>query len=348
MINRRTGWARALTLVAAVSLAGLVLAACGGEYTQSALEPRSDFARSLDDLFRLIFWWAAAVFVVVEGALLFTIIRFRDRPGAEKPKPVHGNTALEIAWTLAPAIVLMLIAIPTIKTIWIVDQPPPGDPLVVEAIGHQWWWEFRYPEQGIVTANELHLPVDRTVDIRLTSADVIHSFWIPRLGGKRDAMPGHETFVWFKPDSVGTYTGQCAEFCGMAHALMKMELVVEEQADFDSWAESMSTPVVLPAPADSADEAARLLAAGSLAFQQGGCIACHRIAGTPAQGVLGPDLTHIGSRRTIAAGILENTPQEMARWIRDPQAIKPGVLMPSMGLSEEQIQTIVAYLQGLE
>lgn len=161
-------------------------------------------------------------------------------------------------------------------------------------------------------------------------------------------MPGHETFLWFRPDSTGTYTGQCAEFCGLGHALMKMELVVEEQGDFDLWTESMLSEVVLPAPEDTANDAALLLAAGAQAFQRGGCVACHRIAGTPAQGPLGPDLTHVGSRRTIAAGILENTPEEMARWIRDPQAIKPGVLMPNMGLSEAQIETIVAYLQALE
>ncbi|MEE9208146.1 MAG: cytochrome c oxidase subunit II [Gemmatimonadota bacterium] len=330
-----------------VAAAGFLLSACGGEYTQSAMVPRSDFARNVDELFRGIFWWAVAVFVLVEGALLVAVLRFREKPGADEPKPVHGNTVLEITWTLAPAIVLILIAIPTIRSIWLVDRPPTTEAMVVEVIGHQWWWEFRYPELGVVTANEMHLPVGRTVDVRLRSADVIHSFWFPQMGGKRDVIPGHETFVWFTPDSTGRYTGQCAEFCGIAHALMKMELVVEEPDAFESWAESMGAEVVLPA-ADDTTESGALLAAGSRAFMSGGCIACHTIAGTLARGVLGPDLTHIGGRRTIASGILENTPEEMARWIRDPQAVKPGVLMPTMGLSVEQIQTITTYLQGLK
>ncbi len=347
LVDKKFGAARYAKAILGVAAAGLLVSACGGEYTQSALVPRSDFARNLDALFRGIFWWALAVFILVEGALVVAVLRFRERPGADKPKPVHGNTLLEITWTLAPAIVLILIAIPTIRSIWLVDRPPTAEAMVVEAIGHQWWWEFRYPELGVVTANEMHLPVGRTVDVRLRSADVIHSFWFPQMGGKRDVIPGHETFLWFTPDSTGLYTGQCAEFCGIAHALMKMELVVEEPAAFETWVESMRAEVALPAAGDST-EAGALMTAGSQAFMSGGCIACHTIAGTLAQGVLGPDLTHVGGRRTIAAGILENSPEEMARWIRDPQAIKTGVLMPTMGLSEEQIQTIVAYLQGLK
>lgn len=323
-------------------LAVFALSGCGGPFPQSALDPGSDFAWKLQDLFQGIFIWAVVVFVLVEAALIIAIFRFRERPGGPTPKATHGNTILEISWTLAPVIVLVLIAIPTIRTIWDVDRPPRGESLVVEAIGHQWWWEFRYPDLGIVTANELHVPVGRQVDVRLTSADVIHSFWFPRIGGKRDVIPGHETQVWFTVDSAGRYLGQCAEFCGMSHALMKMEMVADEPADFETWVAGQRAEAAV-ATMDSA-----VAADGQQAFMRGGCIACHAVRGTVAQGVLGPDLTHVGSRRRIAAGILDNTPENLERWIRDPQSVKPGALMVVPELDDETVRQIVAYLQNLQ
>ena len=359
----------ALPIFAIVALAAL-LSGCGGPFPQSALRPASDFATSLDDLFRGIFFWAVIVFVLVEGALLVAVFRFRDREGKRTAKHVHGNTIMEIAWTIAPALILVLIAVPTIRTIWEVDRPT-TDPeaLLIEAVGRQWWWEFRYPELGIVTANEIHVPVGRTVDIRLTSADVIHSFWFPRAGGKRDVIPGHENQLWFKMDSVGVFPGQCAEFCGISHALMKMEMVSESPEEFAAWVSGQQRSALgtgetapppepgevaegeeAPAPqADPLDPGLRsILDAGNQAFLGSGCIACHRIEGTVAAGVLGPDLTHVGSRRTIAAGILENTPENLVRWLRDPAALKPGVLMPTMNLDEDTIRTLVAYLESLK
>jgi cytochrome c oxidase subunit 2 len=317
-----------------------VLGACGGPFPQSALDPASDFAWKLQDLFEGIFLWAVVVFVLVEGALIVAILRFRERAEGPAPKATHGNTVLEIAWTLAPALVLVLIAIPTVKTIWDVDRPARGESLVVEAIGHQWWWEFRYPELGIVTANELHIPVGEQIDVRLTSADVIHSFWFPRLGGKRDVIPGHETQIWFTADSAGLYLGQCAEFCGLSHALMKMELMAESPEDFQAWAEGQLADAVV------ADSIA--FAEGSQAFMQGGCIACHAVRGTIAQGVIGPDLTHVGSRRRIAAGILDNTPENMERWIRNSREVKPGSLMVVPELDDDTMRRIVEYLHGLK
>ncbi|MDT8435114.1 MAG: cytochrome c oxidase subunit II [Gemmatimonadota bacterium] len=372
----------------AVATIAVLLASCGGPFPQSALEPASDFAVLLDDLFRGIFFWAVIVFVLVEGALLVAIFRFRDREGRRRPRAVHGNTLLEISWTLAPALVLVLIAVPTFRAIWSVDRPTTDpDALVVEAIGHQWWWEFRYPELGVVTANEMHVPVGRTIDVRLTSADVIHSFWFPRAGGKRDVIPGRENHLWFRMDSTGVFYGQCAEFCGLSHALMKMEMVSETPEEFAAWVEAQRRPAFgtePPAPpatsaeaTDDADgdaapgggqespppagaeadtggvwltpEQRRIVEAGQQAFLSSGCIACHRVAGTPAAaGVLGPDLTHVGSRRTIAAGILENTPENMAAWLRDPAAVKPGVLMPALDLDEETIRALTAWLDILE
>jgi cytochrome c oxidase subunit 2 len=326
--------------VALLALAALVLGACGGPFPQSALDPASDFAWKLQDLFNGILFWAVIVFVLVEGALVVAILRFRERPGGPEPKATHGNTLLEISWTLAPALVLVLIAIPTIKTIWDVDRPARGESIVVEAIGHQWWWEFRYPDLGVVTADEMHIPVGQQIDVRLTSADVIHSFWFPRLGGKRDVIPGHETQIWFTADSAGLYLGQCAEFCGLSHALMKMELVAESPEDFQAWVEGQRADAVVT------DSAA--FAEGSQAFLQGGCIACHTVRGTIAQGVIGPDLTHVGSRRRIAAGILDNTPENMEHWIRNSRDVKPGSLMVVPELDDETVRRIVAYLQGLK
>ncbi|MFQ5689701.1 MAG: cytochrome c oxidase subunit II [Gemmatimonadota bacterium] len=317
----------------------LTLLACGGEYPQSALHPNSDFATRLDDLFVQIFWWAVGVFVIVEGLLVYVLRRFRERPGAERPRPVHGHTALEIGWTLPPALILVAIAIPTIRTIFVVDSPPPGDALTIEVVGKQWWWEFRYPAQGIVTANEVHIPVGVTVDFRLNTADVIHSFWVPRLGGKRDLVPGRENRIWLAADSAGTYSGQCAEFCGLQHALMGFRVVVQPAEEFRGWVARMQQPATEPEDP--------LAVEGKELFLNGPCIACHRIEGTVAQGSVGPDLTHVGSRRTIVAGRLENNDENLARWISNSQEIKPGNLMPKQDLKDDDVLRLVAYLRGL-
>lgn len=325
-------------------LAGLalVLAGCGGPFPQSTLSPVSDFATSIDQLFRSIFWWAVVVFVVVEGLLVYVLFRFRDRGGDEKPEPVHGNAALEVGWTLAPAVILVLIAVPTIRTIWEVDSPPEDtDALQVEVVGHQWWWEFRYPELDVTTANELHVPVGRTVHLHLTSDDVIHSFWVPRIGGKRDVNPGQTTQLWFTADSAGVYPGQCAEFCGTSHALMKMEVVARDSAAFARWAARQRRPAEEPE-----SELAR--AGKELFMGPAVCFSCHRVRGTMAEGDIGPDLTHVGSRRKIAAGIVENDSAGLARWLEDPQSVKPANLMQMRDLTDEEIRKLIAYVQSLE
>lgn len=313
--------------------------ACGGEYPQSALHPTSDFADRLDGLFDQIFWLAVVVFVLVEGVLLYAIFRFRDRPGRGRPEPVHGHTALEIGWTFAPALILVIIAIPTIRTIFVVDNPPPDGALVVEVVGRQWWWEVRYPELGVVTANEAHFPVGRTIDVRVRSGDVLHSFWIPKLGGKRDLVPGRENRIWFRPDSTGVFWGQCAEYCGTSHALMSFRAVVEEPAEFDAWVARNLAPAAQPA-----EPQAR---AGFAVFMSSACVGCHAVRGTQAQAVIGPDLTHFGSRLTIAAGVLDNNAENLSRWLRDPLEVKPGNRMGRIQLTEEQIQQLAAYLLSL-
>ena len=322
-------------LVGAVAIVG-----CSGEYPQSALHPTSDFADRLDDLFRQILWWAVGVFVVVEGVLVYTLVRWRERPGRGRPEEVHGHILMEVGWTLAPALILVAIAIPTIRTIFVVDRPT-TDPaaLTVEVIGRQWWWEFRYPELGIVTANEAHVPVGRTVDLRLRSADVVHSFWIPKLGGKRDVVPGRENHLWFRPDSVGVFWGQCAEYCGTAHALMGARVIVDTPEDFEAWAAANAAGAQSPSDAQAR--------AGQGIFMTNACVSCHTVRGTGAQGRFGPDLTHFGSRLTIGAGVLENGLENLIRWIDSTQHVKPGNLMPEVELSEEQVARLAAYLLSL-
>lgn len=327
-------------------LAPLAIAACSGDpYPQSTLHPTSDSGRAIDALYRQIFWWAVAVFVVVQSALIVTIIRFRNRPGAGEAKQIHGNTAVEIAWTLAPAVILVAIAIPTIKTIFQVAGDAPADAVQIEVIGHQWWWEYRYPELGVVTANELHLPQGRPVALAISSADVIHSFWAPKLHGKRDAMPGRITRLAFTPDSVGTFLGQCAEFCGASHANMRLRVMVETPQAFDAWvANQTSAPTAV-------DSAQAMILAGEAAFKKirdpanHSCIVCHTMAGVSG-GVAGPNLSHVGSRTTIASGTLPNDSDGLARWLRDPLSEKPGSLMPKIGLTDDEIAALVAYLQS--
>jgi cytochrome c oxidase subunit 2 len=332
---------RKRTLVGvAVTMLLVMLSACGGEYPQSTLHPTADFGSEIDRLFMTIVWWALGVFVVVETALIVAIIKFRDRPGAPVPKYVHGSTVLEISWTLAPAIVLIFIAVPTIRTIFRTDTTPPENALQVDVIGHQWWWEFRYPGLGIVTANEMRVPAGEPVTLVMTSQDVIHSFWAPKLGGKRDVMPGRTTRISFTPDSLGSFMGQCAEFCGASHANMRMRVIVEDSAGFAAWvAQERSAP---PAEETLSGD----VAAGLGVFRTKGCIACHTVEGVAA-GVLGPNLTHVGSRATIASGILPNTAEGLARWIRDPLGEKPGSLMPPMPMTDEELSALVAYLQSL-
>jgi cytochrome c oxidase subunit 2 len=317
------------------------LAACAAEqFPQSTLHPYSDFSRALAELFTDIFWWAVVVFVIVEGLLLFSVIRYRARPGAAAPKAVHGHTLLEIGWTLAPALILVFIAVPTIRTIFRTDGSAPPGALRVEVVGHQWWWEFRYPALAIRTANELHLPAGRPVALEMTSADVIHSFWAPGLGGKRDVIQGRINRLSFTPETTGTFLGQCAEFCGASHANMRLRVMVETDSAFRAWAASEQSGPAQPVPGSLEER-------GKQAYARGACIACHTVAGV-SSGTVGPNLTHVGRRQTIASGLFDNTAENLRRWIENAPALKPGALMPAMALTPEDRDAIVAYLQSLK
>lgn len=320
----------------------LVLTGCSGPFPQSVFAPKSDYSTAIDGLFWNIFWWAVVVFVIVETLLIVAIVRYRARSGAAAPKPVHGHTALEIGWTLAPALILVFIAVPTMRTIFATAGHAPEGALRVEVIGRQWWWEFRYPDLGIVTANELHLPVQTPVRLAMTSGDVIHSFWAPALGGKRDVTQGRTTYIAFTADSTGAFLGQCAEFCGASHANMRLRVFVESDSVFRAWAAHQREPAPPPAPGSVAERGREL-------FVRSGCIACHTVAGVPqARGFMGPNLTHFGTRTTFASALFPNTADYLRRWIADSRAVKPGSMMPPTAMSQDDLGAVVAYLQSLK
>ncbi len=343
----------------------LIFAGCtAGKYPQSTLNPKTDFTSMVDHVFMTTVRYAVVVFILVEGALVFAIFKFRGKPTDPEPKQTHGNTTVEIVWTVIPAVILALIAVPTIRGIFRTSEIP-ADAIRIEVIGHQWWWEFRYPDLKVVTANELHVPSGKKVVLLMTTADVLHSFWTPQLAAKRDVFPGRHTSLWFTAPDSGRYDGQCAEFCGIQHARMGFVIYVNSPPGFDSWVarQQVGSPMVnggkvavdSTAPADTAGQAARaerdsLMAKGTAIFLSGGCIGCHAMVGTPMagqMGVVGPNLSHVGSRSTLVANLMPNTEENLARWLRDPQALKPGALMKlPRKLTEDEITTLVAYLEA--
>lgn len=327
-------------LVVGLPLLLLALPLAGCSSTQSILEPASTNARDITGLFYTIFYVALAIFIVVEGLLVYFVVRYQRRAGTELPEQIHGNTPVEIAWTLAPALVLAVVFVLTVRTMTAVNvTAQPASTLNVRVIGHQWWWEYQYPDMNIVTANDLHIPVGEVVHITLESDNVIHSFWVPQLTGKTDVVPGHQNTTWLRAETAGEYHGQCAEFCGAQHAHMLFQVIAQPRADFDAWAKQQQTP-----PAAPSADAAR----GADVFAKGACIGCHTIQGTKGQGKVGPNLTHFGSRLTIGAGALNNTPENLALWLKNPQAVKPENDMPNLGLSDVDIQSLVAYLESLK
>lgn len=326
-------------LLLTVSLA--LLAAGCNPYPQNIFERKSEFAIELDDLFYGLLIAAGFVFVTVEGALIYAAVRYRRRDGDRLPPQTHGNTTLEILWTAAPAVVLAIVLFFSTRTIFATQAPAPADSMQINVIGHRFWWEFQYPDLGVVTANEVHMPIGQTVNFAMRSADVIHSFWIPALGGKRDVLPSHTNYLWWTPNATGTFPGQCAELCGQSHAQMRARALVQTPEDFEGWVAQQRQPAVTPPPGSPA-------ALGADLFQQRGCAACHTVSGTAAAGKVGPDLTHFGSRTTVAAGVLESTPENIAAWLADPPKIKPDSAMPKLGLSPEDTTALVAYLQALK
>lgn len=340
MVAARTkGWRNRRTPVLAATLL-LALAGCAENAPQDFLEPEGPVARTIDGLQKPVFLVAGVVFVLVEGLIVFAMFKFRDRPGRAEPEQVHGNTRLEVGWTLIPALILFVIAVPTIKTIFDLSNTDAGA-LQVKVIGHQFWWEYQYEDSGVVTANELVMPTGRPVELTLESVDVIHSYWVPKLAGKTDVIPGRTNRMSFEADRPGTYLGQCAEFCGLSHANMRNVAVAMAPADFDRWLADQQRPP--PAPAEGS-----LAAEGLTVFNSRGCSGCHTIQGV-SQGNIGPNLTKFATRGTFAGSIFKNNPDDLRTWLRDPQAAKPGNLMriPGAPLSSDEITKLIAYLETL-
>jgi cytochrome c oxidase subunit 2 len=326
-----------------------LLVGCGEDhvrrYPQTTFHPTTEFARTSDFLFKLSLGLGIGVGVLVLGIMCWFLWRFRYHPGAGEPKQIHGNTRLEVAWTLIPAVILAIIAVPTVKAIFETQREPPANALTIEVIGKQWWWEFRYPQPNgdtVVTANEIHVPVGRPVHLVLKSDNVLHSFWVPQMGGKRDLITNRVNHLVFTPEEPGVYYGQCAEFCGTSHSLMRMRLIAHAPGGFEQWLANEARPAVEPLPGDSA------VALGKQLVTTGACAGCHTIKGTNMNMRVGPSLTHFGRRRTLAGGIMPNDAESLRRWLSDPPGVKPGSKMPNLQLTQQQITYISAYLQSLQ
>ena len=307
--------------------------------------PASTPARSIFGVSMFVLWISAAIFVVVFALLVYAAIRFRSRPtdDGREPPQVYGSTQIELAWTVIPVLIVAVLFLATARVIHAVqDAPKPASALDVTVIGHQFWWEFRYPKLGIVTANELHIPASDPAHptatfLELLSADTDHSFWVPELGGKTDLIPNRVNHMWMDPARPGLYLGQCAQYCGTQHAKMLLRVSVDRPEDFAAWVRAQQQ-----VPAQD-----QKVQAGKHIFETTACINCHAVGGTPANGRFGPDLGHLMSRSTLASGAAENTAANLRLWIRNPDAIKPGSLMPAMQLSDADLDALVGYLETL-
>ena len=328
---------------AVVAFLAISLSGCGFATAQSPLNPAGPVAQIQAGLITSSFWIMMIVSAVVFTALVVAVIRFRARPGQRGlPPQTEGNNRVEFLWTVTPAIILALMMIGTIKESFVLGKIyPASQALQVDVTGHQFWWEFQYPSANITTANELHIPVGEKVELVLTSADVMHSFWVPRLGGKTDLIPGRTNYMWIEASQPGIYHGQCAEFCGTGHADMRITVDAEPPARYAAWVQSMSHPVSIPPKSNT------LAYQGYLDFAAAGCSSCHTIAGTNYNGAVGPNLTDLSDRLMIAANLIPNTLANREAWIHDPQAVKPGALMPNLHLPMNEVRAIATYLGTL-
>jgi cytochrome c oxidase subunit 2 len=329
--------------LACVASFATILAGCSDEgRPMTTLAPKSDLAQWIQRLFIEVTAWDALIFVIVVVAFVLALFMFSTRVGEAAPaSTASSDLSLEIAWTVGPALILLMISIPTVRTIFR-SQPDvsPPDAMKIKVIGHQWWWEVLYPD-GVKTSNELHIPANRPIRLELLAADVIHSFWVPQLGGKRDLVPGQINALTFVATVPGMYPGQCAEFCGLSHANMRFRVFVDTPDEFAKWDKAQLAGPVTP-PADN-----QLAGQGAKIFVDSPCTTCHAIQGV-SKGYIGPDLTHFGSRTTLAAGVLQNSPDNVARWIMNPQDVKPGANMPALLLPGPQMNALVAYLESLK
>ena len=310
----------------------------------SIFSPVSSPASSIHELSLFVIAVTVAIFAVVFSLLVYSVVRFRskrDDDGREPPQ-VYGSNQVELAWTVIPVLIVVILFMATARVIASIQKAQPANAIEDVAIGHQFWWEFRYPALKVITANELHVPLSdpnhpTPTVIKLTSADTDHSFWVPRLAGKTDLIPNRVNSTWIDPHQTGVYLGQCAQYCGTQHAKMLLRVYVQSNEEFNRWVQEQIQHARIT---DTVSEGQRI-------FEMTACVNCHTVAGTVADGRFGPDLTHIMSRDTIASGAAPNTPENLRLWIRNPSAIKPGCRMPAMALSDQEVIAVAAYLETL-
>ena len=336
--------AGSLLLIGFFLAAGLCMAAPKDNPISSIFDARSTPAQSIRHLSYFVLTVTGIIFAVVFGLLTYAVVKFRSRGNDQRePAQVYGSTQIEISWTIIPILIVVVLFLVTARVIHAVqDAPKPAEAVDVTAIGHQFWWEFRYPGLGVVTANELHIPVSDVSHplptfLKLLSADTDHSFWVPQLAGKTDLIPNRVNEMWLDPQETGLFLGQCAQYCGTQHAKMLLRVYVDTPADFKTWINAQQQTAIR-------DEK---VAEGRRVFETTACLNCHAITGTNGDGRFGPDLSHLMSRHTIAAGAAENTPQNLRLWIQNPDAIKPGSLMPAMKLNDSDLDALLRYLETL-
>jgi cytochrome c oxidase subunit 2 len=359
----RPWWGRWLCIVPVVlTAAGASWGVCGAAEEKAAQTPPlrkspdqlstsvfdtvSPPADKIRDLIYLVTAIAGAILLLVGGMLIYCIIRFRRRrTDRGEPPQLYGSQPIELAWTVGPLLTVFVLLMVVIRTVAETRRPDPSpDALRVRVVGHRWWWEFQYPDfPGLTTANEMHVPASvpgrvRPIHLELESADVVHSFWVPRLAGKTDVLPGRTNLMWFQTEQTGPYRGQCAEYCGTQHANMLIRVVVDAADEFDAWAAHQASPQQIDAQ----------FAAGQEVFMNRTCVNCHAIRGTEARGTVGPDLTHLATRKTLASGTIDNTLQNLTAWLHDPQNIKPGCDMPSLRLTDKEVEDLGAFLESLK
>jgi cytochrome c oxidase subunit II len=307
--------------------------------TSSPFNPFSPQASTISGLFIMALIFMGVILLVVTVLVIYASYRYRaGRQEGGEPVQIHGNRKFEIMWTVAPGMLVLVLFLFTLRAMHLSDPPvPPGRQPDLIVTGHQWWWELQYPKSGVLAANEIHIPVGKTLLLRILGADVIHSFWVPQLGRKMDAIPGHPNHVWLRADKPGTYLGTCSEYCGAQHAWMRIQVIAQTQADFDRWQREQQKIPPLPTSG--------LAAQGLEFFKTKTCDTCHTLQGVKKGPAIGPDLTHLFMRKTLGTGILQNTPENLARWLKDPPAVKPGIHMPDFDLTDSEVNALVAYLE---
>jgi len=323
-----------------------IASAEGPRSTPSIWAPASTPANSIYELSLFVLTITGAIFVTVAGILAFVIFRYRQQrdDDTSEPAQIYGSTQVELAWTVIPVLIVVVLFLTTARMIFAIqDAPKPKAALDVTVVGHQYWWEFNYPKLGIHAVNELHVPLSNTQSptptfLTLLSADVIHSFWVPQLAGKTDVVPNKVNELWIDPQHPGMYVGQCAQFCGVQHAKMLLRVYVDTPEQFAAWVKNQQQQAVSDAT----------VAEGRHVFETQACMNCHTIAGTAATGRFGPDLTHMMSRATLASGAMDNTKENLREWIRHPDTFKEGALMPAMQLNDQQLDQVTAYLATLK